>query len=74
MVASGTFTPSGDIGNSTGYFIEPSSISMEEGEEQEVVFEFMPSADLQPGDYTMMLGAENNSISYLKAVKIEIIR
>jgi virginiamycin B lyase len=51
----------------------PSSISMEEGEEQEVVFEFMPSADLQPGDYTMMLGAENNSISYLKAVKIEII-
>jgi hypothetical protein len=34
----------------------------------------MPSADLQPGDYTMMLGAENNSISYLKAVKIEIIR
>ena len=73
MVASSTFTPSGDIGNSTGYFIEPSSISMEEGEEQEVVFEFMPSADLQPGDYTMMLGAENNSISYLKAVKIEII-
>jgi virginiamycin B lyase len=73
MVASSTFTPSGDIGNSTGYFIEPSSISMEEGEEQEVVFEFMPSTDLQPGDYTMMLGAENNSISYLKAVKIEII-
>ena len=73
MVASSTFTPSGDIGNSTGYFIEPSSISMEEGEKQEAVFEFMPSADLQPGDYTMMLGAENNSISYLKAVKIEII-
>ncbi len=74
MVASRTFTFSGHIGNSTGYFTEqPSLISMEEGEEYEVSFEFMPSADLQPGDYTLMIGAENNSISYLKAVKIEII-
>ncbi len=73
LVASGTFTSSGDIGNSTGYFEQPSSISMEEGEEQEVSFEFIPSTDLEPGDYTLMIGAENNSISYLRAVKIKII-
>ena len=73
LVASGTFTSSGDIGNSTGYFEQPSSISMEEGEEQEVSFEFTPSVDLPPGSYTLMIGAENNSISYLKAIKIEII-
>jgi virginiamycin B lyase len=74
MIVSGTFTFSGDIGNSTGHFNEqPSLISMKEGGEQEVLFEFTPSADLQPGDYTLMIGAENNSISYLKAIKIEII-
>lgn len=73
LVASGTFTSSGDIGNSTGYFEQPSSISVEEGEEQEVSFEFIPSTDLEPGDYTLMIGAENNSISYLRAVKIKII-
>jgi virginiamycin B lyase len=72
LVASGTFTSSGDIGNSTGYFEQPSSISMEAGEEQEVSFEFIPSTDLESGDYTLMIGAENNSISYLKAVKIKI--
>jgi virginiamycin B lyase len=73
LVASGTFTSSEDIGNSTGYFEQPSSFSMEEGEEQEVSFEFIPSTDLEPGDYTLMIGAENNSISYLRAVKIKII-
>jgi virginiamycin B lyase len=74
MVASGTFTFSGDIGNSTGEFTEQSSlITIEEGEEEEVSFEFTPSADLLPGSYTLMIGAEDNSISYLKAIKIEII-
>jgi virginiamycin B lyase len=73
LIASGTFTSSGDLGNSTGYFDESSSISMDEGEEQEVSFEFIPSADLKPGDYILMIGAENDSISYLKAVKIKIV-
>ena len=38
-----------------------------------VSFEFTPSVDLPPGSYTLMIGAENNSITYLKAIKIEII-
>jgi virginiamycin B lyase len=74
MVASGTFTFSGDIGNSTGKFTEQSSlITLKEGEEEEVSFEFTPSADQLPGSYTLMIGVEDNSISYLKAIKIEII-
>src|ERR687898_676260 len=72
MVASGTFTSSGYIGNSTGHFIkQPSLNSIEEGKEQEVSFEFTPSVDLPPGSYTLMIGAESNSISYLKAIIIE---
>ena len=74
MVASSTFTSSGDIGNSTGHFTEqPSSILIKEGEEYEVSFELIPSDDLKPGDYTLMIGAENDSISYLKVVRLEII-
>jgi virginiamycin B lyase len=71
MIASGTFTPTGDLGSSTGYFTEQ-LISMDAGEEQELSFVFTPSTDLKPGDYTLMIGAENDSISYLRAVKISI--
>jgi virginiamycin B lyase len=74
MVVSGTFTSSGDIGNATGEFTElPSSNSIEQGEEYEVSFEFVPSVDQKPGNYTLMIGAENDSISHLKAVYIRII-
>jgi uncharacterized membrane protein len=72
MIASGTSTI-GDLGNSTGYFTEQ-SISMDAGEEQEVLFTLIPSTDLKPGDYTLMIGAENDSISYLRPVKIKITR
>lgn len=71
MIASGTFTSTGDLGNSIGYFTEQ-SISMDAGEEREVSFTFIPSTDLKPGDYVLMIGAENNSISYLRAIKIRI--
>ena len=74
MVASGSFTSSGDIGSATGEFTDlPPSISIERGEECEVSFEFIPSVHEKPGNYTLMIGAENDSISYLKAVKIRII-
>jgi virginiamycin B lyase len=71
MIASGTFTSTGDLGNSIGYFTEQ-SISMDAGEEREVSFAFIPSTDLKPGDYVLMIGGENDSISYLKAIRIRI--
>jgi virginiamycin B lyase len=74
MVVSGTFTSSGDIGNATVDFAEPlSSTSIKQGEGYEVSFEFVPSVHQKPGDYTLMIGAENDSISYLEAIKIRII-
>jgi virginiamycin B lyase len=72
MIASGTFTSTGDLGNSIGYFTEQ-SISMDAGEEREVSFTFIPSTDLKPGDYVLMIGAENDSISYLRAIRITVI-
>jgi virginiamycin B lyase len=71
MIASGTFTSTGDLGNSTGYFTEQ-SISMDAEEEQDISFIFIPSIDLKPGDYTLMIGAENGSVSYLRAIKVTI--
>jgi hypothetical protein len=28
---------------------------------------------LKPGHYTLMIGAENDTVSYLRAIKIQII-
>jgi virginiamycin B lyase len=74
MVASGTFTPTGDLGNSTGSFSVASfPINMAGNNPKQVSFIFTPSLDLKPGQYTLMVGAENEVISYLKAIKINII-
>jgi virginiamycin B lyase len=74
MLASGTFTPAGDLGNSTGSFSVVSfPINMAVSNPKQVSFIFTPSLDLKPGQYTLMLGAENEAISYLKAIKLNII-
>ena len=82
MTAAGTFTSTGYLGNSTGYFDVP--LISHEGKsddnddddydnEQEISFVFTPSKNMIPGDYTLMLGAEDKSISILQAVKIHIL-
>jgi uncharacterized membrane protein len=71
MLSSGTFTPTGDLGNSTGIFSQ-GSISIAPGQTKEISYIFTPSSDLKPGDYTLMLGAENDSVSYLRAVRVTI--
>src|SRR5919198_51916 len=75
MLASGTFTPTGDLGNSTGSFNEESfSINTEDDKSKhDVSFTFTASPDLKPGQYTLMIGAENDAVSYLRAIKIRII-
>ena len=74
MVSSGTFTSTGDLGNSTGSFSEEwFSINTEEdNSNHDVSFTFTPSMDLKPGQYMLMIGAENDAISYLNAIKIRI--
>jgi virginiamycin B lyase len=71
MIAAGTFTPTGDLGNSTGSFSEE-SFSLTAGNPKQVSFIFTPSSDLKSGVYMLMIGAENNDVSYLKAVRINI--
>jgi virginiamycin B lyase len=71
MVSSGTFTPSGDLGNSTGSFSEQ-SFSLEPMNTKEVSFIFTSATDLGTGDYTLMLGAQNDAITIMKAVKVHI--
>ena len=72
MTASGTFTPTGDLGNSTGSFSEE-SFSINAGDSKQVSFIFTPSTNLKPGNYMLMIGAENDAISYLMAVKINLV-
>ena len=72
MIKSGTFTATGVLGNSTGSFSEE-SFSIAPGKSKQISFIFTPSLDLKSGEYTLMVGAENNAISYLKAIKLNII-
>lgn len=80
MRAAGTFTSTGYLGNSSGYFDVP-LISFDKDEndnddnniEQEVSFLLTPSQNTIPGEYTLMLGAEDESVSISKAVKIHVI-
>jgi virginiamycin B lyase len=72
MVSSGTFTPTGDLGNSTGSFSEQ-SFSLEPMHTKEVSFIFTPATDLGSGEYTLMLGAQNDAITVMKAVKVHIV-
>ncbi len=71
MVASGTFTINGGLGNSTGIFSEQ-NVTIQPGGSKEVSFVFTPASDLAPGRYTLMLGAQDNEVSILKAVPISI--
>jgi virginiamycin B lyase len=72
MIKSGTFTATGALGNSTGSFSEE-LFSIAPGKSKEISFIFTPSLDLKYGEYTLMVGAENNDISYLNAIKINIV-
>ncbi len=72
MVASGTFTPTGELGNSTGSFSEQ-SFSLEPMQTKQVSFIFTAALDLGSGEYTLMLGAQNDAITIMKAAKVHIV-
>jgi virginiamycin B lyase len=75
MVASSTFTPTGDFGNSTASFSEEWLLinTKDDNSNHIVSFAFTPSIDLKPGQYTMMIGAENDAVTYLRGIKLRII-
>jgi hypothetical protein len=72
MVSSGTFTPGGDLGNSTGTFSQESFPMTDLNSNKQVSFIFTPVLNLNPGQYTLMLGAQMNDVAILKALKIHV--
>ena len=73
MVASGTFTPGGDLGNSTGSYSQEFISIPHVHAIKQVSFIFTPASNLKPGEYSLMLGAENSEVNILKAVKVKLI-
>jgi len=71
MVSSATFTPNGMLGNSSGIFSEE-SVSTSGGSKQ-VSYTFTAADSLVVGQYTIMVGAENDDITVMKAVKVNIV-
>jgi uncharacterized membrane protein len=71
MIASSTFAKTGSFGNSTFSFSQE-SFSMKAGETKDITFLVTPSEDLAIGDYTIMIGAENEEVSYMDSVKVHI--
>jgi virginiamycin B lyase len=71
MTAAGTFLPNGMLGNSTGIFSEE-TIAMTGGSKQ-VSFTFTPDKNLAAGEYVIMVGAGNDDVSVLKAVRVNVV-
>jgi virginiamycin B lyase len=72
MMVAGTFMPNGGLGNSTGIFSEE-SVSVSSGGSKEISYTFTAADDLDQGQYMIMLGAGNDDVSYMKAVRVNII-
>jgi virginiamycin B lyase len=72
MTASATFTPTGDFGNSSWSYSEE-SVLLSDGKTKSVKFVISPSPDLGTGRYMLMLGAQDSSVTYLKAIAINIV-
>jgi virginiamycin B lyase len=73
MLASSTFTPWGGLGNSTGTFSQESFPIQGIHTGKQISFIFTPATNLKPGEYTLMLGAQNNEVGTLKAIKVRVI-
>jgi virginiamycin B lyase len=73
MVVSGTFTPYGGLGNSTGTFSQESFQIQDLQPGKQVSFIFTPAMNLKPAEYILMLGAQNSEVGMLKAVKVHVI-
>lgn len=71
MMAAGTFMPNGMLGNSSGIFSEE-SVSISGGSKQ-VSYTFTPAESLAVGQYVIMVGAGNDDVSLMKAVKANIV-
>ncbi len=72
MIASSNITPTGGLGDSTGIFSQQ-SVELPAGGSRQVSYVFTPAASLPAGQYILMLGAENDEVSVLKAVRVNVV-
>jgi virginiamycin B lyase len=71
MLAAGTFTTTGNLGNLSGLFSEY-SISLDPGQTKQISLIITPTQELELGNYTLMVGAETSDASVLRTVPIRI--
>ena len=72
MLSSSSLTRNGDLGNSTGSFSQD-KFNLTAGNSKEVSYIFTPASNLKPGQYVLMVGADTNPLTVLKAIRINII-
>jgi virginiamycin B lyase len=71
MLAAGSFTTTGNLGNLSGVFSE-NSVRLEPGQTKQISLIVTPTQQLEAGNYTLMVGAEISDASVLRAVQITI--
>ena len=71
MLAAGSFTPTGNLGNLSGLFSEK-SVRLEPGQTKQISFIVTPTEQLVAGNYTLMVGAETSDASVLRAIQVTI--
>jgi virginiamycin B lyase len=71
MLAAGSFTPTGNLGNLSGLFSE-NSVRLDPGQTKQISFIVTPTEQLAAGNYTLMVGAETSDASVLRAIQLTI--
>ena len=71
MLAAGSFTTTGNLGNLSALFSE-NSVRLEPGQTKQISLIVTPTQQLQAGNYTLMLGAETSDASVLRAIQVTI--
>ena len=71
MLAAGSFTTTGNLGNLSGLFSE-NSVRLDPGQTKQISLIIAPTQELESGNYTLMVGAETSDVSVLRAVQIRM--
>jgi len=71
MLAAGSFTTTGNLGNLSALFSE-NSVKLEPGQTKQISLIITPTQRLEAGNYTLMAGAETSDASVLMAIQVTI--
>ena len=71
ILAAGSFTTTGNLGNLSGLFSE-NSVRLEPGQTKQISLIINPTQELESGNYTLMVGAETSDVSALQAIPVRV--